>query len=50
MDKRVRKYLSKIGKKGGQKSKRKLTLQEARDMVLAREIKKRVKRINPITL
>ena len=39
----VSKYLAEIGKKGGEKSKRKLTPEQARDMVKAREKKKKAK-------
>jgi len=42
MDQKIREYLSKIGRKGGKKSKRKLTSEEAREMVKAREAKKKL--------
>lgn len=41
MDEKTRKYLSEIGKKGGQKSRRTLTSEQARAMVKAREAKKK---------
>jgi hypothetical protein len=41
MDKAVEEYLAKIGAKGGKKSKRVLTLGQARKMVEARERKKK---------
>jgi len=37
----VTEYLSKIGRKGGQKSRRTLTPEQAREMVRAREAKKK---------
>ena len=40
-NKAVTEYLSKIGRKGGQKSKRMLTPEQAREMVRAREAKKK---------
>jgi len=43
MDKKIRDYLVAIGSKGGKKSKRTLTPEQARAMVEARE-KKRKKR------
>jgi len=41
MDKAVREYLRKIGTKGGKKSKRVLTPEQARAMVAARERKRK---------
>jgi hypothetical protein len=41
VDEAVRKYLAKIGAKGGKKSRRELTPEQARKMVEAREAKKR---------
>ncbi len=41
MDKSVREYLRKIGAKGGKKSKRTLTPEQARQMVEARERKRK---------
>jgi len=40
-NKAVTAYLSEIGRKGGQKSRRTLTPEQAREMVRAREAKKR---------
>ena len=40
MKESIRKYLSKIGRKGGKKSKRKLTSDQAKEMVRIRELKK----------
>ena len=40
MNKEVKKYLSKIGRKGGKKSKRILTPEQAKEMVRIREEKK----------
>ncbi len=40
MNKSVKEYLAKIGSKGGKKSKRTLTADQARAMVKAREAKK----------
>jgi general stress protein YciG len=42
MNKEIQKYLSEIGRKGGKKSKRVLTPEQARDMVRIREQKRRV--------
>lgn len=42
----IREYLSKIGKKGGAKSKRVLTKDVARQMVLTRELKRCFKRFH----
>ena len=42
MEKDIIKYLSEIGRKGGKKSKRKLTPEQAREMVRIREEKKRL--------
>lgn len=41
MDKAVREYLAKIGAKGGKKSKRTLTPEQAKKMVAARERKRK---------
>ena len=41
MKKEIKKYLSEIGRKGGKKSKRKLTPEQAREMVRIREEKKK---------
>ena len=41
MEKEVKDYLSKIGKLGGQKSKRILTTEQAKEMVRIREEKKK---------
>ena len=41
MNEEARKYLSDIGRNGGQKSRRKLTKAQARAMVAARERKRR---------
>ncbi len=41
----VREYMSKIGSKGGKKSKRTLTPEQARKMVEAREKKRREKKL-----
>ncbi len=41
MNKSIKKYLAKIGAKGGKKSKRALTADQARTMVKAREAKKK---------
>ncbi len=41
----IQKYLSEIGRKGGQKSRRTLTPEQARAMVVARE-KKRKKKLD----
>jgi len=46
MDKQTRKYLSEIGKKGGQKSRRVLTKEQAQAMVRAREAKKKKDVVN----
>jgi hypothetical protein len=43
MDKAIREYLAKIGRKGGKKSKRTLTPEQARAMVTARERKRKRK-------
>ena len=43
MDKAVKEYLRKIGAKGGKKSKRALTPEQARKMVEARERKRKQK-------
>lgn len=43
MEFRIRKYLAKIGSKGGAKSKRVLTPEQARAMVAAREAKRKKK-------
>jgi hypothetical protein len=43
MEGRIRKYLAKIGSKGGKKSKRVLTTAQARAMVKAREAKRKKK-------
>jgi len=40
MKKSIRKYLAKIGAKGGKRSKRALTPEQARAMVKTREVKK----------
>lgn len=40
MDENTRKYLSSIGKRGGQKSKRQLTSDQAKEMVRIREARK----------
>ncbi len=40
MNKSIKEYLAKIGAKGGKKSKRALTAEQARAMVKAREAKK----------
>jgi hypothetical protein len=46
MDKAVKEYLAKIGSKGGKRSKRTLTADQARAMVKARElIKKKASRL-----
>lgn len=42
--KEVREYMSQIGSKGGKKSKRTLTPEQARKMVEAREKKRRAKK------
>ena len=44
MDDAVRKFLSEIGRKGGKKSKRTLTSEQARKMVEAREKKRKRKK------
>ena len=41
----LREYMSEIGRKGGQKSRRTLTTEQARKMVEARE-KKRLKKVD----
>lgn len=41
MDKQTKEYLSRIGRKGGQKSRRVLTPEQARNMVKAREAKRK---------
>lgn len=43
MNKAVKEYLAKIGSKGGKKSKRTLTAEQARAMVKARESKRKAK-------
>jgi hypothetical protein len=43
MDKKIREYMAKIGRKGGKKSKRTLTPKQAKAMVKAREQKRRRK-------
>ena len=43
MDKAVRKYLARIGAKGGKKSRRVLTVEQARNMVRIREEKRKAK-------
>lgn len=45
MDKAVKEYLAKIGAKGGKRSKRVLTADQARAMVKARELKKKASRL-----
>ena len=40
----ISKYLSEIGRKGGAKSRRVLTTEQARDMVRAREEKRKAKK------
>jgi len=42
----IKQYLSEIGRKGGQKSRRKLTKSQARAMVKAREAKRKSKSTN----
>jgi hypothetical protein len=49
IDKSVKKYLSKIGKRGGEKSKRILTTEQAKNMVVARE-KNKAKKLNKISV
>jgi len=44
MDKKIRDYLAAIGRKGGQKSKRALTSEQAKKMVEARERKRKDKK------
>lgn len=44
MNKQIVRYLSEIGKKGGQKSRRKLDPQTARDMVRLREARRAFKK------
>jgi len=44
MNEEARKYLAAIGRRGGQKSKRKLTKAQARAMVAAREKKREEKK------
>ena len=44
MNKTVRKYLAEIGRSGGRKSKRKLSPQTARTMVLVREARRAFRR------
>ncbi len=44
MDSSIRKYLSGIGKKGGEKSRRALTPEQARKMVKVREARRAFKR------
>jgi hypothetical protein len=44
MDEKVRKYLSAIGQKGGKKSRRVLSPEEARDMVRVREARRAFKK------
>jgi len=44
VDDAVRKFLSEIGRKGGKKSKRTLTSEQARKMVEAREKKRKRKK------
>ena len=46
----VKRYLSEIGRRGGQKSKRKLTKTQARAMVLARMAKRALGQANPSSL
>jgi hypothetical protein len=41
LKKEVKKYMSKIGKAGGKKSKRELSTEQARKMVDARETKRK---------
>lgn len=41
MKKEIKEYLAKIGSKGGKKSRRVLTPEQAREMVKAREAKKK---------
>lgn len=41
MDKKISDYMSKLGSKGGKKSKRKLTPEQAREMVKIREAKRK---------
>jgi general stress protein YciG len=43
MDKKIREYMAEIGRKGGKKSKRVLTSEQARAMVKARERKRKAK-------
>jgi hypothetical protein len=43
MDKAVKEYLAKIGAKGGKKSKRVLTPEQAKAMVKARERRRKLK-------
>lgn len=50
MNKETRKYLSEIGRKGGQKSRRVLTPEQARKMVEAREAKRRQKDVVNATI
>jgi len=44
MDKKIRDYLAAIGRKGGKKSKRVLTSEQAKKMVEARERKRKDKK------
>ena len=41
MDKAIREYMAKIGRKGGKKSKRTLTSEQAKAMVAVRERKRK---------
>ena len=43
VSKEIRDFLAKIGRKGGKKSKRELTSEQARKMVQAREEKRKTK-------
>ncbi len=43
MDKKLREYFAKLGRKGGKKSRRVLTSEQARAMVTTREKKKKLK-------
>jgi hypothetical protein len=46
MDRRIKKYLAAIGRRGGRKSRRELTPEAARDMVRVREARRAFRRFH----